>query len=354
MPDNEKNSNSDSFSYSIVIRTLGNAGEKYKSLLDSIEAQTLKPDNIYVIIPFGYDLPAERTDKEIYVRTEKGMLHQRVFGIEYAEEHCNSKYLLMLDDDVAFDPDYAKTASMIFAQTGADMLTPTVRNKGEKSPKVKKVFSPQNIFALTGITMESHKSCYRVSIMRTAGHKTNTALIGSNPTQSCHGTGFWLRNGVGKLLDLSKEYWVQECKYALPDDQVLGYKAYISGLKIVSSRELSHEHLDAGTSVSGTKRYNLAFAKGRNFLIFWHRFIFKPEKKRVDRIKDRIAINYRLTSDFMVHLTYSLIKLDSRPIRGFISGLRDGRRYLRSMCYKSLPPIIKSNQLHNSVSDITS
>ena len=40
--------------YSVVIRTLGNIGLKYKVLLDSIAAQTLKPEEIIVAIPEGY------------------------------------------------------------------------------------------------------------------------------------------------------------------------------------------------------------------------------------------------------------------------------------------------------------
>ena len=42
-------------SYSVVIRTLGNTGLKYKALLDSIAKQTIQPEEIIVAIPEGYD-----------------------------------------------------------------------------------------------------------------------------------------------------------------------------------------------------------------------------------------------------------------------------------------------------------
>ena len=43
-------------SYSVVIRTLGNTGEKYQALLQSIQAQTIQPEEIIVVIPHGYEL----------------------------------------------------------------------------------------------------------------------------------------------------------------------------------------------------------------------------------------------------------------------------------------------------------
>ncbi len=43
-------------SYSVVIRTLGNTGLKYKALLDSIAKQTIQPEEIIVVIPEGYEL----------------------------------------------------------------------------------------------------------------------------------------------------------------------------------------------------------------------------------------------------------------------------------------------------------
>ena len=38
-------------SYSVVIRTLGNTGEKYNVLLQSIKSQTIQPEEIIVVIP---------------------------------------------------------------------------------------------------------------------------------------------------------------------------------------------------------------------------------------------------------------------------------------------------------------
>ena len=42
--------------YSICIRTLGTAGEKYERLIKSINNLNIKPKEVIVVIPKGYNL----------------------------------------------------------------------------------------------------------------------------------------------------------------------------------------------------------------------------------------------------------------------------------------------------------
>lgn len=85
-------------SYSVVIRTLGNTGLKYKALLDSIAKQTIQPEEIIVAIPDGYELDYSYGNEHI-VRCKKGMTTQRAEGILAAK----SDYILIVDDDVEFE-----------------------------------------------------------------------------------------------------------------------------------------------------------------------------------------------------------------------------------------------------------
>ena len=89
-----------SFSYSVAIRTLGTAGEKFQRLLDSLSVQTIAPEGIYVYIAEGYPLPKETINKEKYIYVKKGMLAQR--ALEYHE--INSEYILFTDDDLVLPP----------------------------------------------------------------------------------------------------------------------------------------------------------------------------------------------------------------------------------------------------------
>ena len=50
--------------YTAVIRTLGKAGEKYQTLLDSLVSQTIPPKTINVYIAKGNPVPAEKVGIE--------------------------------------------------------------------------------------------------------------------------------------------------------------------------------------------------------------------------------------------------------------------------------------------------
>ena len=81
--------------YSVAIRTLGTAGEKYQRLLESLERQTVPPKQIVVYIAEGYPLPEETIGKEQYVYVRKGMVAQR--ALRYDE--IDTEYILFLDDE---------------------------------------------------------------------------------------------------------------------------------------------------------------------------------------------------------------------------------------------------------------
>ena len=49
--------------YTAVIRTLGKAGKKYQTLLDSLDKQTIPPVQILVYIAEGYTIPKETIGK---------------------------------------------------------------------------------------------------------------------------------------------------------------------------------------------------------------------------------------------------------------------------------------------------
>ena len=87
------------FTYSVAIRTLGTAGEKYEKLLNSIKKQTVQPEKIVVVLPEGYALPPYQLGTEEFVFCKKGMVIQRLEALKYID----SQYTLFCDDDVEFD-----------------------------------------------------------------------------------------------------------------------------------------------------------------------------------------------------------------------------------------------------------
>ena len=112
--------------YSVTIRTLGTAGEKYQKTLNSIAKQTIQPQEVIVVLPKDYPLPSERLGTEKFVFSEKGMVSQRVIGFNA----CTSDYILALDDDVEFDSDFVASLLETIEATNSDMASPIV--KGSK------------------------------------------------------------------------------------------------------------------------------------------------------------------------------------------------------------------------------
>lgn len=88
--------------YSIAIRTLGTAGDKFVREIDSILSQTVLPDAIFAYIPNGYSIPEFSGSENItWIRSPKGMVSQR--SLPFNE--ITTPYILFLDDDIEMSPD---------------------------------------------------------------------------------------------------------------------------------------------------------------------------------------------------------------------------------------------------------
>lgn len=108
--------------YSVTIRTLGTAGEKYQRTLDCISAQTIQPKKVLIVLPKGYALPKQRLGSETFIYSDKGMVSQRVAGFQM----CETEYILALDDDVDFDSDFVARMFATMEKTDADFVSPIV------------------------------------------------------------------------------------------------------------------------------------------------------------------------------------------------------------------------------------
>ena len=64
--------------YSVTIRTLGTAEDKYQRTLDSIATQSIQPKEVIIVLANGYECPKEQLGYERFVFVDKGMVNQRV------------------------------------------------------------------------------------------------------------------------------------------------------------------------------------------------------------------------------------------------------------------------------------
>jgi GT2 family glycosyltransferase len=315
--------------YSAVIRTLGKAGEAYQTTLDSLVQQTIKPTSIVVYIAEGYPIPKETVGTEKYVYVTKGMVAQR--ALKYDE--VSTEYCLFLDDDVYLPSDAVEKMYNEMVQHDAQVISPCTFENHKASAKSKLIRT------LTGKEIcRLGDSKWGYKVLRTAGFSYN-----NNPTlpvyesQSNAGPCFFCRKDDFLKINYDEELWLDKTYYALPDDQIMFYKMYKKGLKILTSFDSGVVHLDASSTIANyeEKSRKLIFSEYRNKLIFWHRFIYLPERSILLKAWCIIAISYTYCFQAIKNIFLFVLGRYSES-KAFWAGFKDGCSFLKSDEYKSL------------------
>lgn len=317
------------FNYSAVIRTLGTAGNKYQQLLDSLNKQTIKPVKILVYIAEGYPLPKETIGKEEYIYVKKGMVAQR--ALDYKE--VNSEYILFLDDDLSFPPDTVEKMFHLLKATNADVISPDI------FPNAKRTFFSEVLMTLSGRMIARKKDDYwGYKVMRNSGYSYN-----KNPKKEIYysqtNSGACLLCSKSNFLKISfrDELWLDNVVYPVGEDQVMYYKMYLKGLKLLTWYNHNFIHLDAGNNMDKSKKKNVIYSDFRFKTIFWHRFIYKPDNCLISKLLSFICILYTLLFTLMI----SLVKLDIGIFKLKFRAIMSAVIFIISDEYKNIPSIIK-------------
>ena len=197
------------FGYSVVIRTLGTSGDKYDCLLDSLRCQTIKPKEVIVVMAEGYAPPHGHIDGERIVWTRKGMVNQRVVGFKEA----TSEYLLVLDDDIAFDPTFVERAYSNLLSNGADCIFPN--NNGIFIGGGKCMQTLRSL--VLGVKRPSwRKSEYYLRIGGTAGTIVNARMRHDEQhwCQTANFQCFFIKRDAALRVCLEDEMWLEDTGYA--------------------------------------------------------------------------------------------------------------------------------------------
>ena len=324
----------DAIDFSVVIRTIGKAGEKYQRLLDSVKTLKPQPKEVIVVLPEGYDLPKERLGTERFLFSKKGMVHQRLKGFE----SCRSEYMLVCDDDVCFEEDFVQK-----------LYEPIKRGYGKISAAPLYSFLPQKgIRAMLDCVMGAaaptifHKDRY-VSVLNTSGYSYNRHLSKTKKfydAQSLPGTCFFCETKAILDVNLGDELWVDEHRYSSMEDQVLIYKAWLRGKKAVVVSDARYEHLDGKTSTQGDQR-PILYAHRYNRTVFWKRFLYDQKKTPLGRLWCKAAFGYRMLCGVVLdRLAVLRRKYTKEDIEAIRKGLKDGRLFIASSAYQDLPAVL--------------
>lgn len=313
--------------YTAVIRTLGTAGEKYQRLLTSLMEQTIKPTAIIVYIAEGYNIPKETVGVEQYVYVKKGMVAQR--ALPYSE--VKTEWMLMLDDDLYLEPASVERMMKHLDREKADAISPDI------FPNASRPFAAELMMSISG-RMRARRGDNRwgYKVMRTAGYSYNkNAKTGALQSQTNAGACVLCRKDDFLKIHFEEELWLDDARYPIGEDQVMYYKMYLAGLKLLTWYDHTFTHLDAGGNLTKEKERMLIYNDFRFKTIFWHRFIWTPERNWLKRAWSAICIGYAFGFGLAISMVkgqFGIAKLKWNAISGAIS-------FILSHRYRSLPKV---------------
>lgn len=328
---------SEKISYSIAIRTLGTAGEKYEKLLKSIQKQTIQPEKIAVVLPNGYKLPEYQLGCEEFVFSKKGMIPQRLEAIKY----ISSDYILFCDDDVELEENFVDKLSDAFAKGYACATGPLLEFFPPDSLRYK-------IASLLGgacVMLHGRKNNY-VRILKTGGWSYNHSIDTGNhriyKTESLPWTCFLIKRDIMLNISFEDEMWAEKSGYSAFEDRVMFYKLVKNGYNACVVSDALYKHNDAKTSVQALK-LEPHYAGAFNHYVFWHRYIYSLSKTCLEKIWAVVCINYYILMSLIYGFVLCKTGRGSNEIRQItIKGFRDAKKYVKSEEYNSLAPVIQT------------
>lgn len=314
------------FEYSIAIRTLGKAGNKYLAELKSIERQTVPPKDIFVYIAEGYKKPNETIGKEEIIYCKKGMIAQRSLPFDEIE----TEYILFLDDDIELAPDSIEILFNSLKENNADCIFAEFYNHFNFDIKERRMAFVNSLNTST----KSSKWLYRVKPSSGTEYTINPTKE-ALPSQTGCGGAILCKKSAYKTIHFEDERWLDRFAYPLGDDHILLYKLHRHGFKVIGHTNHGIRHLDAG---SGSLQENGAEKAvnniAANFAIWW-RSQFSASSG-FNKLYTAVCFSGYVSMSILFRSAYSIKKRKIQPLEELIKGLRHGWNIVHSKEFKSL------------------
>lgn len=319
--------------YSVVIRTTGKAHEKYQALLESISKLVPAPKEVIVVLPEGADVPDEKLGWESFYFCKRGMVSQRMKGVQV----CKTHYALFCDDDVSFSSDFVR---LLFEPIEQNLSSFSVAPLYSFLPQ-KGINSLANTVMASAAPMVFQTKSHYISVLKSSGYSYNRNLQTKSGkfyyAESAPWTCFFADIDAFRSLDFEKETWLDKNGYSSLDDQTMFYKAWLMGLKTVAVPQASYKHLDGRTSFINNKP-SVVYSKVFNRVVFWHRFIYSRQNNIFDRISSTVAFRYCI---FWLLLWNEIAYIRGRMPADINqlskAAYRDALKYIESEEYHNLP-----------------
>lgn len=313
-------------SYSVAIRTLGTAGDKFQETLNSVSRQIIKPESIYIYIPKGYNLPKETIGVEKYIRCEKGMVSQRSLPFD----EITTDFILFLDDDVSFGSEFVKILFDGILLMEGDCISPDIYSVHNNSLLIK-------FRDYLGGTIPHWDKEYAFKIRKDGHYSYNNHPMKSVLlTQSGAGACMLCRKSAYQAIHFDDERWMDQFHFGLGEDQLFFYKLYKYGFTVLTSFDAEIIHLDAGSGHDKSREKNYISSGFCRYMI-WYKTIYSYRNNYKWHLT---CLFYFLLSQIRsLPLTIAMIlKHHSMlPLSAYIKGVRIAKKFLKSDAYLQIP-----------------
>lgn len=312
--------------YSIAIRTLGAAGNKFRQELESIQSQTVLPEKVVVYIAEGYSRPSYTIGNEEYVPVKKGMMTQRALRYDEISTDC----VLLLDDDVCLAPDSAERMIKALYELHLDCVGADVFKNHKMS------FWMKMYTILTNLVFPhwSHKWAFKI-------HRNGSFSYNNSPSksiylsQSCGGPAMMWRKNSFINLHLEDELWLESLGFPYGEDALETYKLYRNGGRMGVLYDAGIQNLDAGTSSTAFRKSpERIYVRTKASFMIWWRSIYRNGKDTAwSRFLAAAAFGFKTI--WLIPAMCVAGKIGS-----YFRGLREGWKAVHTAEFQALPPYI--------------
>lgn len=319
--------------YSIAIRTLGLAGEKFRRELESIARQTVKPKRVLVYIAEGYECPDWRVGDEEYIYVKKGMVAQR--ALRYDE--VQTDLLLLLDDDVELADDSAERMLKAMAENGADCVgADTFRN--QDMPLW------QKLYAIATNLVFPHwdkKWAFKIHGNGSFSYLKSAPTCQMLPAQYLAGPCTMWQKKIVQRLHWEDEVWMDDMEFSYMDDTVLTYKLHVHGGKMLLLYNAEVKHLNAQTASGHYHSRAMKFyTRARLSFCVWWRTIYELNRQKHGwgRVTWMVVLVYVVKACWLavVNVIAGIGYRNFKIPYYYVKGIADGWKYVHSDAYKNI------------------
>lgn len=300
-----------SLAYSVAIRSVGN-NEYLKKTLHSLRAQSLRPAEVLIVIPFDADPWTVDALEVRFLKAPRGMVTQRAAGITGARYSP----VILIDDDIELAGDALERLLEPMKRRGAVCVVP-YWPEGYPKKGIRR-----RIQHLAGIAVPRKEG----------GISYNAGGGYLYPLREPPGDGWETCGGAGALIAIDREFALAKnatgdpdlqkiSAYALREDGALILSWHLEGGKCLMVPGVNFLHLGGTTRLSADRLYLDYKSHVYNQILFWRKYIHPMYRHgTASGLRARGGLVRYLAGIVLLAAAASARNLSLKPLAGIVAG----------------------------------